>query len=494
MQYIPQRGKSGFRSTIIRRIIGTKSADQTYHMPMRYEPIRCLVAAALLAAFAAGAARADDSGFPHKPILGDFSAEIRKPDGHIDIQANLAALNQISANTYFYLIWHSPSDWDDLPAFASAAEKQGINIWVYIIPWSETPTVKKISWGFSEPYRTDYIRWAQEIARVSLDHKNIVGYVIDDFYGNSTQSDRFSVSYVRSMVNAGRQINPKIKFYSLVYFQQPWNDFIDRFAGLVDGVVAAYPKSRAEIANALSYLNDQPRGISAIVNFPRATTSSVGDQGMIWADLKVIDPENAAISFYCDDSDTTGKRGFHNAFVRVDGQIVAQTDTADRVGDHPTVLKLKDLVRGQQSVRVEIGVIERHGVARYPVSVTFDDIRLTGFDTPSETSTDKLWTRKTTGAFQMDLYPSSSGNRRSALPMILMPAGEAEQHEKRYPESGTPHNIANKVEMSLNLVRERKVEGVVTYCLPKNADDPIFDAVREEYRRAANALRIAPQE
>ena len=77
--------------------------------------------------------------------------------------------------------------------------------------------------------------------------------------------------------------------------------------------------------------------------------------------------------------------------------------------------------------------------------------------------------------------------------MILMPAGEAEQHEKRYPESGTPRNIANKVEMSLNLVRTGRVEGVVTYCLPKTPDDPIYNAVREEYRRAAEALRAADE-
>jgi hypothetical protein len=75
--------------------------------------------------------------------------------------------------------------------------------------------------------------------------------------------------------------------------------------------------------------------------------------------------------------------------------------------------------------------------------------------------------------------------------MILMPAGEAEQHEKRYPESGTARNIGRKVEMSLNLVRTHRVEGVVTYCLPKTPGDPIFNAVRQEYGRAADALRAS---
>src|SRR5437870_3804865 len=68
------------------------------------------------------------------PILGDFAAEIRRPDGHMDVRANIQALKEMRANTYFYLIWHKETDWDDLPAFAEAAEREGINVWVYLIP------------------------------------------------------------------------------------------------------------------------------------------------------------------------------------------------------------------------------------------------------------------------------------------------------------------------------------------------------------------------
>ena len=75
--------------------------------------------------------------------------------------------------------------------------------------------------------------------------------------------------------------------------------------------------------------------------------------------------------------------------------------------------------------------------------------------------------------------------------MILMPAGEAAQHEKRYPEAGTPQAIAEKVRLSLDLVRDGRVEGVVTYCLPKGADEPILAAVKREFRRATDALPAA---
>jgi hypothetical protein len=74
--------------------------------------------------------------------------------------------------------------------------------------------------------------------------------------------------------------------------------------------------------------------------------------------------------------------------------------------------------------------------------------------------------------------------------MILMPAGEGEQYEKRYPEAGSPRNVANKLEMCFNLMREGKVQGVVTYCLPKGAEDPTFKAAGREFRRAADAMDV----
>jgi hypothetical protein len=456
---------------------------------MPYRPLHAIAAIILIALTlpACAKSRPTDAQPVAHPIVGDFDAEIRRADGHIDIPANIAALKSLSANTYFYLIWHKPHDWEDLPAFASAAEKAGIDVWVYIIPWSETPLVKK-SWGYSEPYRTDYIRWAQEIARLSLDHKNIVGYVIDDFYTNSTQPDRFTVPYVRKMVEAGKAINPSLKFYPLVYFQQPWDDFTRRFAGLADGVVAAYPKSRAQVNNALAWLNDQPHGVSTIVSLRRASSSDADDKGVIWGEFKVARASRAGISFFFDDDDTAGKKGLHTAFVRVAGDIVWQRDAALFTAGQIVNIDLSRAVRGHEVVKVELGILEERGVSRYAVNAHFDDIRLHGFDTATERVSEKFWNRKATGSFEVELMPASEGKGRFHLPMILMPAGESEQHEKRYPSPGSPSNIANKLEMCFNLLREGKVEGVVTYCLPKAAEDPIFKAARREYRRATDAL------
>src|SRR5712691_1417562 len=111
---------------------------------IRDKMTRFVVAFLLFAASLAAAAPAPSEDRPaaRKPIIGDFSAELRRRDGRIDIDANIAALKAMNANAYFYLIWHHVRDWDDLPAFASAAEKEGIDVWVYLVPWSETPEGK----------------------------------------------------------------------------------------------------------------------------------------------------------------------------------------------------------------------------------------------------------------------------------------------------------------------------------------------------------------
>jgi hypothetical protein len=433
-------------------------------------------------------AAAQARGVDRKPVLGDFAAEIRRPDGHIDVPAMIGALQEMRANTYFYLIWHAETDWEDLPEFAAAAERAGIDVWVYLIPWSETPVVKK-SWGFSEPFRTDYVRWAEEVAKLSLRHPNIVGYVIDDFYTNAIQPDRFSVSYVREMVETGRAINPRLKFYPLVYFHQPWGEFLDRFGGLVDGVVAAYPRSNLQVSNALSYLRGDPHGASIIVEHPKSTPSRVGDKASLSADLRVSDADRASISFYWDDTDYSKQRGFHQVFVRVDGRVVWQQDTAGEGDDRVVNVNLARHVRGRRNVRVEIGVYDPKPVSNYPLLARIDDIRLSGFDTGGgEFGRENLWRQTVTGKFvAQSSEPSAEPRRRMDLPMILMPTGEGEQYEKRYADKGTPRNVANKVRMSLDQVRDGRVEGVVTYCLPK--EGPTFNAVAAEFRRAAEAVR-----
>ena len=194
------------------------------------------------------------------PTIGTMSAlKCAARTGDINIDRTIEALTRLNVNTYYYLIWQNPRDWDDLPAFTDAAAQHNIQVWPYIVPWSETPPKKPAGFGFSEPFRNDYVAWSSEIAKLSLAHPNIPGYVIDDFYDN-TEEGHFTPNYVLKMVNAGKRINPKLKFYPLMYSQTPWIEFTSRFGMLIDGCVICYPKSEAGIRNAATYLNDRRHG------------------------------------------------------------------------------------------------------------------------------------------------------------------------------------------------------------------------------------------
>jgi hypothetical protein len=146
---------------------------------MRYWPVIALGAGLVLGVILN--APAAQPATVSQSLLADYNHELRLPDGHTDNEAMATRLKELGINTYFWLIWHAPTDWDDLQRFLPKARAAGIKVWVYLAPPSESPPHTKL---YSEPFQLDYHRWAREIARLSLQHTNLTAWVIDDFYAN----------------------------------------------------------------------------------------------------------------------------------------------------------------------------------------------------------------------------------------------------------------------------------------------------------------------
>src|SRR5215471_514150 len=103
--------------------------------------------------------------------LADYDAELRGPDGRVDTSAMVQRLKELGVTTYYWLIAHAATDWDDLKLFLPQAAKAHIEVWAYLVPPSESaPHYSNL---YPEPFRLDYLRWAQEIARLSLQHTNL---------------------------------------------------------------------------------------------------------------------------------------------------------------------------------------------------------------------------------------------------------------------------------------------------------------------------------
>jgi hypothetical protein len=227
----------------------------------------------LFLAGAASLATAADPGSPAawlQPHRADYDAEPRLPNGQVDVDFLLTRLKQLHATAYYWLVWHAASDWDDLQLFLPKAAEANISVWVYLVPPSES---RPRTTRDSEPFRTDYPRWAAEIARLSLRHPNLAAWVIDDFYANRKF---FTPAYIAQMQQQAHAVNPRLRFLPLMYFREITPHFVREYRAVVDGVVVAYPRDRAEIelaAKILSGASVMPDQLSC----PSATRTVAGD-------------------------------------------------------------------------------------------------------------------------------------------------------------------------------------------------------------------------
>lgn len=437
-----------------------------------------LVVAALACLALSAGAQSEGPPVPASPPIGDYDAEPRRADGHVDSERLVRQLQLMHANTYFWLIWHAATDWEDLHEFLPLARAAGIKVWVYLVPHSEsTPP-----YPFSEPFKQDYVRWAEEIAKLSLEYDNLPGYVIDDFVANM-RPGRFTAEYIKQMVDAGKAINPKLKFYPLLYFPEIDNRLMAVLGPLVDGAVAAYPLGRSQIARALTFLNDEytvPPGL--VVEFPRGTPSQPGDRGFIAQEAQVTDAAKARISFRYQDDYEGPTTGYHVMQVRLNDRVVWAEDAGGHDQGEVTV-DLSQALAGQQHGRLSFGVYDEKGVAEYGLVASFSDLRVEGLTLAQpDFSQHPAWQQDIQGAFTLAFAAGDTGQRRWKVPLIIMPAGSRGEYAHRYTDEPTPTNIASRVRMSLGFVERGEAEGVVIYCLDKKETGPDLEAISTTYR------------
>jgi len=159
----------------------------------------------------------------------------RKADKRVDVDRLIAQLVELHANTYSFCIHSYATDWDDLKLILPRAREKGIRIWASLVPPSESPPRTK---KYSEPFRLDYQGWAMVFANLSLQETNLVAWSIDDFTHNLKQP--YTPEYVRTMLDASHQINPKLAFVPCCYFPAITPAFATNYCPLIDGILFPY--------------------------------------------------------------------------------------------------------------------------------------------------------------------------------------------------------------------------------------------------------------
>lgn len=413
--------------------------------------------------------------------LADYDAELRRRDGHVDADAMLSRLKELGVTRYYYLVYHGRNDWDDLKLFLPKASKAGIDVWVYLVPPSESSPS-----SYSEPFRLDYQRWAEEIAKLSLEYPNLTGWVIDDFCYNLKL---YTPDYVRRMQAKAKQINPKLAFLPLLYFNDLRPSFLENYRALIDGVVVAYLRDRPEIDHAWAILNDAVHVPPCELSFPGDRSSHAGDSLAVSQSAKVLPADRYVLRVRELDGYSGKTAGYHFKQVLIDGAVVWEEDVAGGPLDRRELtLDVTPQVRGKTDVTVAFRLLEKKGVGNFPLRWFVSDLHADGLQLAAGLEQPQQWKVARQGAFETSLgKPIQPGQRRFHVPFISMTAADVYEFRLRHGDPATPERIAERLQTSLQAWKDGKCDGVVTYCLAKGQRSQTFPAVQKVFHQFGDA-------
>jgi hypothetical protein len=416
-------------------------------------------------------------------LIGNYDGELRRSDGRVDIPLLIRQLQGLMANVYLYLIWHAETDWEDLRRFLPEAGAAGMEVWAYLVPPSESPPRTTL---FSEPFRLDYIRWGEEIGKLSAEHPNLTAFVIDDFFENARF---FTPEYVRQMRAAGRRHNPGLLFLPLMYYPEIDHTFVAGYREVIDGVVAAYPKGPEDIRSARAYLTDRYESPTRwIFTYPGRTPSEAEGFAEVRRTYAVSPADRYALRLTVEDN----YRGSAQARqqnrearwkqVLVDGNVVWEEDVAAGAEGPRTVrVDVTSQAKGKDSVSVVLRAADRRSVTRFRLKVSWSEPEGDGLR-PADGSD---WTSNTQGRWQASFEAAYRGTGACYLPLVVMVAASRGEFPQRLPLPATPENIRDHLKMAFEEWAQGHADGVVTYVLDKSPGNPDYAAVQPVFARAA---------
>jgi hypothetical protein len=408
----------------------------------------------------------------------DYDAELRLPNGRVDVDGLLARLKELRVAGYYWLIWHANTDWDDLKLFLPKAAEAKLTVWVYLVPPSESPPHAK---QYAEPFRCDYHRWAEEIARLSLEHPNLTAWVIDDFYANRAL---YTPDYVRQMQAGAKKINPRLAFLPLMYFPEITRRFVQDYGQVIEGVVVAYPRDREEIDGGWAILNDAAALVPGQFACPWQTGSQAGDFAAATMTASVLPAEHYRVSFREQDDYSGQTAGYHFKQLLVDDAVVWEEDVSGgNVQGHDLTVDVTPQARGKENVALTFRLLEKKGVGNFGVRWSPSELKTEGLQVAAGLRQPGKWRVSGRGPLEAGFGEAlQEGKRSFHIPYFVMTAADVGEFRLRHGNPASPERISQWLRMCLQARRDGKCEGVVTYCLDKSSQSPTFPSVAGVFR------------
>lgn len=411
--------------------------------------------------------------------LADYDAELRKVDGRVDIDSMVRRLKELGVTTYYWLVWHAATDWDDLKLFLPKAAEARINVWVYLVPPSESPP--QFGESFSEPFRLDFHRWAEEIARLSLQHPHLTAWVIDDFCANH---EFFTPAYLREMQVRSKRVNPRLAFLPLMYFNEITRQFVEDYHEVIDGVVVAYPQDREEINYARAILNGETLTMPGQLSCPWNRPTSAGDFARAELPIHVLSTNSCRLRFRQQEDFSGPTEGYHFKQLLVDEAVVWEQDVAGGSTAWQDIeVDVTAQVRGKTNVTLAFRLLDKRGVSNFGVRWWLRDLRVEGLEPMANLSQPQQWRVRQRGPLEVGFGPAAQqSERRYHVPFIVMTAGDAGEFRHRHGSPDSPERIAEWLRLSLQAWRDGQCDGVVTYCLDKLPQSTTFSPAQQLFR------------
>lgn len=188
----------------------------------------------------AATAKQDTVGPARLRPLGQFVTHadpIRQPPtpgqkyGRVDLEKTLQAVRLAGVDTYSFLIWQGPNDLEDFKELLPLARQAGINMWASIVP----PT-----WGGNSlPYKGDWRRWAEEMAKLAAMHSNLTALYIHDI----EQGNNFKYLHGTRLADMRSVLNEAgISLIGGIYDVVP--KYVTEMGNSLDGIVLCYTNTR----------------------------------------------------------------------------------------------------------------------------------------------------------------------------------------------------------------------------------------------------------
>jgi len=426
-----------------------------------------------------------------RPHLADYNAELRGPDRRVNTDATVKRLKELGVTTFYWLVGHRATDWDDLKMFLPKAAQAGITVWAYLLPPSGNPPDFR---GLcSKPFGVDYVRWSEEIARLSIAHTNLTAWVVDDFY---PKHRFFTPDYLREVRAKSKAINPRLAFLTLLYFREVRQKFVEDYRGVIDGVVVAYLEDREEIERAWAIFNDATLPSASEFSLAPNARTRPGDHVMASQSVNVLPADRYEIQFLERDSVLGPTAGHHWKQLLVDGAVVWEEDAGGGTSDWRKVtVNVTEQVRGKASVTLAFRLLDKKRVSNFHLYWRVKELLTENLQLTADLSEPQKWKVSRQGAFETGFGPQKPGQRRFHIPFISMTAASSGEFAVRHGQPATPERMASQLRLSLEAWRDGKCDGVVTYCLDKRPQSQLFPLAQKlfrEFARTSNPERPKP--